>query len=148
MARKEYQKSLAYLIRAIDVNQRTSPLITHSLMPVMNWINRTEALDAARAATIPTPLLQCAVLYGTLLRLDHSYEKAEIALSEAKKLSQKRPVPEVHWQLALLYNRLGRNQEAADELEIYLKLQPGRHPIGKRFKTRSPNCAETQKRGL
>ena len=56
--------------------------------------------------------------------MDHSYEKAEAALTEAEKLSKNRPVPEVHWQLALLYNKLGRNQEAADQLEIYLKLQP------------------------
>lgn len=38
-------------------------------------------------------------------------------LLDAKKLSQERSVPEIHWQLALLYNKLGRNKEAADELE-------------------------------
>jgi tetratricopeptide (TPR) repeat protein len=58
------------------------------------------------------------------LRLDHSYEKAEEALLRAKKLSKNKPVAEVHWQLALLYNKLGRNKEAADELEDYLKIRP------------------------
>lgn len=125
VARKEYQKSLAYLIRAVDVNQRSFSTYYALAYACYELDHRPEALDAARAATILQPRsFNAQLLYGTLLRLDHSYEKAEIALSEAKKLSQKRPVPEVHWQLALLYNRLGRNQEAADELEIYLKLQP------------------------
>lgn len=62
-------------------------------------------------------------MYGTLLRVDGSYEQSEKVLLLAKKLS-KDTVPEVHWQLALLYNKLGRNKEAADELELYLKAQP------------------------
>jgi tetratricopeptide (TPR) repeat protein len=123
--RKEYQKSLAYLIRAIDVNQRSFSTYYSLAYACYELDHRQEALDAARAATILQPKsFNAQLLYGTLLRLDHSYQKAELALSEAKKLSKNRPVPEVHWQLALLYNKLGRNEEAADELEIYLKLHP------------------------
>src|SRR6266850_87269 len=86
---------------------------------------RREALEAARAATVLQPTsVNAQLLYGTLLRLDGSYEKAEKVLLEGKKLSKERSVPEIHWQLALLYNKLGRNKEAADELEEYLKLQP------------------------
>lgn len=29
----------------------------------------------------------------------------------------------MHWQLALLYNQLKRYREAADELEVFLKVQ-------------------------
>jgi tetratricopeptide (TPR) repeat protein len=125
VAKKEYQKSLGYLITAVDVNQRSFSTYYALAYACYELDHRQEALDAARAATILQPRsFNAQLLYGTLLRLDHSYEKAEIALVEAKKLSEKKPVPEVHWQLALLYNRLGRNKEAADELEIYLKLQP------------------------
>jgi len=87
--------------------------------------HREEARDAARAATIlQSNSVNAQLLYGTLLRLDRSYEEAEKALLQAKKLSKDTPVAEVYWQLALLYNRLGRNKEAADELESYLKIQP------------------------
>ena len=125
VARKEYQKSLAYLIRAVDVNQRSFSTYYALAYACYELDHRPEALEAARAATILQPRsFNAQLLYGTLLRMDRSYEKAEIALTAARKLSDKRPVPEVHWQLALLYNKLGRNEEAANELEIYLKLQP------------------------
>ena len=125
VARKEYQKSLAYLIRAIDVNQRSFSSFYALAYACYELNHRPEALEAARGATILQPnSINAQLLYGTLLRLDHSYENAEKALVAAKKLSKDRPVPEVHWQLALLYNKLGRNREAADELEAYLKIQP------------------------
>lgn len=125
VARKEYQKALAYLIRAIEVNQRSFSSFYALAYACYELSHRPEALEAARGATILQPnSFNAQLLYGTLLRLDRSYEKAEKALLAAKKLSKDRPVPEVHWQLALLYNKLGRNQEAANELEAYLKIQP------------------------
>jgi len=124
VGRKEYQKSLEYLIRSIDVNQRSFSSFYALAYACYQLNHRPEALEAARAATIIQPnSVNAQLLYGTLLRLDGSYEKAEKILLEAKKLS-KDTVPEVHWQLALLYNRVGRNKEAADELDLYLKAQP------------------------
>jgi hypothetical protein len=125
VARKEYQKSLEYLIRSIDVNQRSFSSFYALAYACYELNHRPEALEAVRAATILQPnSVNAQLLYGTLLRLDGSYEKAETVLLEAKKLSKDRSVPEIHWQLALLYNKLGRNKEAADELESYLKVQP------------------------
>ena len=125
VARKEYQKSLVYLIRSIDVNQRSFSSFYALAYACYELNHRPEALEAVKAATILQPTsVNAQLLYGTLLRLDGSYEKAEKVLLEAKKLSKERSVPEIHWQLALLYNKLGRNKEAADELEEYLKLQP------------------------
>ena len=124
VARKEYQKSLEYLIRSIDINQRSFSSFYALAYACYQLNHRPEALEAARGATIIQPnSVNAQLLYGTLLRLDGSYEKAEKVLLEAKKLS-KDTLPEVHWQLALLYNRVGRNKEAADELELYLKAQP------------------------
>ncbi|HEY3038985.1 MAG TPA: carboxypeptidase regulatory-like domain-containing protein [Pyrinomonadaceae bacterium] len=125
VARKEYEKSLAYLIRAIDVNQRSFSSFYALAYACYQLNHRPEALEAARGATMLQPKsLNAQLLYGTLLRLDRSYEKAEEVLLQAKKLSKDKPVAEVHWQLALLYNKLGRNKEAADELEDYLKIRP------------------------
>ncbi|MGI9036769.1 MAG: tetratricopeptide repeat protein, partial [Pyrinomonadaceae bacterium] len=63
------------------------------------------------------------LLYGTLLRLNGDYQEAEKVLLKAKSLAKK-PNPEISWQLALLYNKLKRNKEAANELETYLKIYP------------------------
>ena len=124
VARKEYQKSLEYLIRSIDINQRSFSSFYALAYACYQLNHRPEALEAARAATVlQGGSVNAQLLYGTLLRLDGRYEQAEKVLIEAKKLS-KDAVPEVHWQLALLYNKLGRNQAAADELELYLRAQP------------------------
>lgn len=125
VARKEYQKAVPYLIRSIDINRRSFPSFYALAYAAFQLNHRPEALEAARAATVlQANSLNAQLLYGTLLRLDGSYEKAEKALLQAKKLSKDSPVPGVHWQLALLYNKLGRNKEAANELELYLEIQP------------------------
>ena len=125
VARREFQKSLPYLIKAIEVNQRSFSSFYALAYACYQLNHKMEALEAARGATLLQPAsLSAQLLYGTLLRLDRSYEKAEEKLLEAKKLSKEKPVSEVHWQLALLYNKLGRSGEAADELESYLRIQP------------------------
>ena len=122
--RKEYQKAVPHLIKAIDVNQRS-----HSSFYALGYaayqMNRIpEAVEAARAATILKPdSITSYWLYGTVTRINGNYDLAEKALLQAKKLSKK-PFPEIHWQLALLYNKLNRNNDAATELETYLKAQP------------------------
>lgn len=125
VARKEYQKALAYLIRAIDINRRSFSSFYALAYACYQLNHRNEALQAARAATILQPAsLNSQLLYGTVLRLQGRYEEAEKALLAAKKLGKDTRVPEVHWQLALLFNKLGRNREAADELELYLEINP------------------------
>jgi len=64
------------------------------------------------------------LLYGTVLRMSGSLDQALATLLKAEKLSKEAPIAEIHWQLALLYNKLNRNKEAADELETYLKIDP------------------------
>jgi tetratricopeptide (TPR) repeat protein len=122
--RKDYLKAVQYLIKAIDINQRSYSSF-YALAFAAYQMNRIpEAVEAARAATIIKPgLVNGQWLYGTVLRINGNYEKSEKALLQAKKLS-KIPLPEIHWQLALLYNKLDRNKEAVAELEYYLKIQP------------------------
>lgn len=123
--RKEYQKSLQYLIKSIDINQRSYSSFYALAYAAYKLNHLPEAIEAARAATIIQPTsVYAQLLYGTVLRIDGSYEKAEKVLVQAKTLSKTVEVGEIHFQLALLYNKLDRNKEAADELEIYLKIQP------------------------
>jgi tetratricopeptide (TPR) repeat protein len=123
--RKEYQKSLPYLIKSVGINQRSFSSFYALGYACYQLNHKREALEATRGATILQPnSVNAQLLYGTLLRLDGSYEKAEKTLLQAKNLNKNNSVPEIHWQLALLYNKLGRNQEAAVELETYLKILP------------------------
>lgn len=122
--RKNYEKGYPYLLRAIDVNPRSSSSY-YSLGYAFLQLNQIPAaVEAAKATvTINGSCVDCQLLYGTVLRVNRSYADAEKALLKAKSLTRK-PIAEIHWQLALLYNKLKRNQEAADELETYLKIQP------------------------
>lgn len=122
--RKNYEKGYPYLLKAIDINPRSSSSF-YSLGYAFLQLNQIPAaLIAAKATvTINSSCVDCQLLYGTALRTNANYTEAEKALLKAKSLAKK-PVPEIHWQLALLYNKLKRNREAADELETYLKIQP------------------------
>lgn len=133
VTRKEYQKSLSYLVKSIDINQRSFSSF-YALAYACYQLNHIpEAIEAARATTIITPdSFNGQLLYGTVLRINSNYDRAEKALLQAKKLSKK-PSPEVNWQLALLYNKTGRNKEAIEALETYLKILPN-----------SPNKQEIQ----
>src|ERR1035437_8069043 len=122
---KEYQKSFPYLIHAIDVNQRSFSSF-YSLGYAAYKTNRLpEASEAARGAAILQPnSVNAQLWYGTLLRIIGNYDKSLEALSKAEKLSKAAPLADVHWQLFLLYSKLNKNKEAADQLETYLKIDP------------------------
>lgn len=63
-------------------------------------------------------------LLGKTQRKIKEYEKAEANLKKAKGLSKDK-LPDIHWELALLYyHNLKRYASAADELELYLKANP------------------------
>ena len=62
-------------------------------------------------------------MLGMAYRATKSFEKAEQTLKKAAKLND--ASPDVHWQLALLYGKeINKYDEAAKELEAYLKLSP------------------------
>lgn len=123
-ARKDYQKAYPYLIRAIDVNSRSTTAF-YSLAFAFYQLNEIPAaLKAAKAVvTLDGNSTDGLLLYGTVLRVNKNYQEAEKTLVKAKTLTNNTN-PEVYWQLALVLNKLNRNKEAADELEAYLKLVP------------------------
>jgi tetratricopeptide (TPR) repeat protein len=123
--RKEYKKALPFLVKSLEVNERSFSSFYALGYSLYKLNHRPEALEAARGATILQPdSVNAQLLYGTLLRLDEKYEGAEKSLVRAKKLAEESPMPEIHWQLALLYNRTNRNKQAAEELKTFLKLKP------------------------
>jgi tetratricopeptide (TPR) repeat protein len=123
--RKQYNEAAPFLIRAIDVNKRSYSSYYALGLASYNLKNLPAAIEALQAATVINPQsVNAQIFYGMVLRIDGSYEKAEKALLQAKNLAKAAPVAEIHWQLALLYEKTARYKEAADELEHYLKINP------------------------
>jgi tetratricopeptide (TPR) repeat protein len=124
VSRRNYDKAYPYLLRAIDVNQRSAPTYYSLSYAFYQMKQYPAALEAARATTLLAPAsVDAQLLYGTILRITASYSEAETALLKANSLA-KEMNPEAHWQLSLLYNRLNRNQDTINELEAFLKLVP------------------------
>jgi tetratricopeptide (TPR) repeat protein len=121
---KDYNAAYPCFLRAIDINPR-SVSSYYNLGLSFYQLNQVPAgLAAAKAATLLAPgYVDAQTLYGIFLRLNQNYKDAEIVLLKANALA-KSGDPEVHWQLALLYNKLNRNEDAAKELELYLKSNP------------------------
>lgn len=121
--RGKYEAGYPYLLRAIDVNSRCSDCY-YSLSLAFYKLNQlraaTMAIDAAVTLQPKVPAIR--LLQGIIYRLNNDLKRAENSLVMAKSLF-KVPNSEVHWQLSLVYNRLNRNREAADELEQYLKIK-------------------------
>src|SRR5436190_17182358 len=124
VSRKNYDKAYPYLLRAIDVNQRSAPTYYSLSFAFYQLKQYPAALEAARATTHLAPAsVDAQLLYGTVLRITGSFTEAEMALLKANSLAKEMNA-EAHWQLSLLYNRLNRNQDTINELEAFLKLVP------------------------
>lgn len=120
---KKYREALDPLIKAIDLNQRSFTGYYALAYSCFELKEIPQANEAARAATILKPAsINAQLLYGTTLRLFGDLALAEKALVKAKTLGNNK-VARVNYQLALVYNKLKRNREAADELEMYLRNQ-------------------------
>ncbi len=123
--KKRYYDSLPYLIKAIKINSRSYSAYYMLGVAAYNIKEMKQALEAFKIASIINPQSVYALIqYGMMLRINENYKEAEEKLLRAVNLSKKMPIPENHWQLALLYDKINRYEEAAKQLEIYLKLQP------------------------
>lgn len=122
---RRYEEAVTIYKKAIAVNSR-SYWCWYGLSYASYALQRsTEAIEAAaRAVSLNSKSAEAFLILGLSHRQAKDYDKAEEALKEAKKLS-KGKMPDVHWNLALLYaHNLKRYKEAADELELYLKAKP------------------------
>ena len=121
--RKQYNEAVTYLIRAIKVNQRSFSSFYLLGLSAYNLKQLKESAEAFRAATVINPQsIDAYIKHGMILRIDGKYKESELVLLKAVSLSKNTSVPELSWQLALLYEKLGRYNEAADELEKYMKV--------------------------
>lgn len=123
--RQQYYDSLPYLIKSVTINQRSFSSYYMLGIAAYNLKQIKEAIDAFKlAATINPESIQAHLQYGMVLRIGGNYKEAEKVLLKAISLSKDVSKGVIHWQLALLYEKTGRFNEAADELEKYLKAEP------------------------
>lgn len=86
--------------------------------------NETAIEALMRAVDIDRTKAPAFLILGISQRRSKQYSLAEASLINAKKLDSGKS-PQIYWNLALLYaHNLGRYDNAADELELFLKAGP------------------------
>lgn len=122
--RKEYTKAIPILTKATTINQRSFSGFYALGVASYNAGFLKDSVEAMQTAvTLDAQSVNANLWYGRLLRMYKSYELSEKVLLKLKE-SLKSPIADVHWQLALLYNSTKRYKNAAEELELFLKIQP------------------------
>lgn len=124
IARKEYGESAQVFMKAASVNQRSATslyYVGYSLHNLGKDFNKGAIVALESALEKAPSSVQVLYLLGKVERAEGSFANAEKHLVQAKKLSRN-PVPEIQSELAQLYaNDLKKFEEAANELELYLK---------------------------
>jgi tetratricopeptide (TPR) repeat protein len=121
---QEYEPAIPVLTKAIEVNSRSYQSLYALSVAWYNLKQMPAAIESIRRAiTLNQKSINANLWLGTLLRQTEKLDEAETYLKQANQLAQSKS-PDAHWQLALLFNQLKRYKEAADELELFLKIQP------------------------
>jgi len=121
---EEYAFAVPVLTKALEVNVRAY-LSWYALgVAQYNLKELPTAVESfRRAVSLKEKSVNANLWLGIVLRQTGALAEAETYLKRADILAESK-LPDVHWQLALLFNQLKRFKEAADELEIFLKVQP------------------------
>jgi tetratricopeptide (TPR) repeat protein len=124
LRRQTYPDALAALNKAVEVNPRGYAAL-YSLGVAQHYQRqRAAAAETFRRAVNLNPgSVNAQIWLGIALRLHGQLAQAEAALKRAQELGDG-PVPEVHWQLSLLFHQQQRYNDAANQLELFLKASP------------------------
>ena len=121
---KEFEAAIPVLTKAIEVNRQAYQTLYLLSVAQFNLKQVPEAVESMRRAINLNQNSATANLWlGMLLRQTNKLDEAETYLKQADQLAASKS-PDAHWQLALLFNDLKRYKEAADRLELFLKVQP------------------------
>lgn len=121
---QEFELAIPVLTKAIEVNRRSYQSLYGLSVAQYNLKQTPQAIDSMRRAiTLNQKSGNANLWLGMLLRQTGKLDEAETYLKQADQLAASKS-PDAHWQLALLFNQLKRYKEAADELEMFLKIQP------------------------
>lgn len=121
--RQEYEPAISVLTKAIEVNRQAYQSLYALSVAQYNLKQIPQAVESMRRAINLNQSMNANLWLGMLLRQTEKLDEAETYLKRADQLAEQKS-PEAHWQLALLFNQVKRYKEAADELELFLKIQP------------------------
>jgi TolA-binding protein len=121
---ERYEQAVPVLTKALEVNPRAYQSSFALGVAQFKLKQVPAAIESfRRAVTLNEKSVNANLWLGIALRQTSKLDDAESYLRRADQLSESK-LPDAHWQLALLLNQLKRYKEAADELEVFLKLQP------------------------
>ena len=121
---RQYEAAIPPLTKALEVNSKAHASAFALGVAQYNLKQLQPAIESFRRAVLLNERSINANLWlGIALRQTSRPDEAESYLKRADILADSK-LPDAHWQLALLYNQLKRYKEAADELEMFLKVQP------------------------
>jgi tetratricopeptide (TPR) repeat protein len=127
----EYPRAVKLFLKAADVNNKSAMSFFFLGDSLRRLGYNKAAIVALNQAYILSPgSTQVLLSIGTVERIEGKFTEAEKHLKQAKKISKVNN-PDIHWQLAKLYGEnLKRYNEAADELEGFLKSRPDAKDAG------------------
>lgn len=126
---QQYEEGLVVLGKALAVNPRAQASLFAIGVGQYHLKQLPAALDSLRNCVSLNPRSINGQLWlGIVLKALSKLDEAESSFKRANELAEAK-VPEPHWQLALLLNQLKRYDEAADELELFLKVAPDAQDI-------------------
>jgi len=121
---KEWEQAVPVLTKAIEVNGRAYHSLNSLSVAQYNLKQMPQAVESMRRAiNLNQKSVNANLWFGMLLRQSGKLDEAEKYLKEANQLADSKNA-DAHWELALLFNQLKKNKEAADELELFLKYSP------------------------
>lgn len=132
IGQQNFAEAINVLARAVGINPR-SYISQYSLGYSMFQLKKYPEAQVAlkRALDMNGSSANCLFLYGVTFKHLGQYVEAEQNLKKAAKLTPS-PMPEIHWQLSLIYtNNLKNYSAAADELELFLRAKPDYEEAGK-----------------
>ena len=120
-----YDAANILLTKAVEVNPKSYRSWYGIAYANYSLNQNAESLKALNKAIEINPgSVEAILLKGILLKKDKKYDECLVQLKKAKELA-KGSVPEINWQMALLYaNNFNLYEKAAEELELFLKEQP------------------------
>ena len=122
--RKYLEAGFVLLTKAAEVNPKSFSSAFALGLAQYHLGMAKEAVESFRRATNLYGKAPDAFLWlGKALKKTSTLDQAEEALKRANELFKGKSA-EVHWQAAGLYHEQKRYKEAADEFELFLKVQP------------------------
>jgi tetratricopeptide (TPR) repeat protein len=121
---KKYVESVQYFLQAVKINPKSATsfyYIGMGLNKLGKEYNKSAITSLKQALALAPNSEVVLYMLGKIEREDGKYVEAEQHLLQAKKISPVK-VAEIHNELYLLYSdNLKKYNEAADELELFLK---------------------------